>query len=446
MDENRIMPDELFKQKAFQWASNKSPCCFLNSCDFLPQQHPAGFGYYDYLIALGSVDEIKIHKNSFEGLANFYQSQSVKNAKPWLFGYFTYDLKNEIENLSSENVDSIQFPALHFFVPQVVITVEENIPSVYIHPDCKEWSEEKILNEIKCTVPLNSSIEEFTGLHDHLIHKISKQQYIESVENIKKHIFLGDVYELNFCIEMFNDNIEIDIENTYLQITKNSPSPFSCYYSVDDKYLMSASMERFLAKQDRRIFSQPIKGTAPRSNEKSEDEKLKLNLQESIKEKAENTMIVDLVRNDLSRIAERGSVRVDEFCRIYSYSHVHQMISTVSCNMNENLNWIDAMKACFPMGSMTGAPKISAMKLIDKYESTKRGLYSGAVGYVDPFGNFDFNVVIRSLQYNAKAKYLSLMVGSAITAKSDPAYEYEECLIKANALQQILNAKTTSEA
>ena len=445
-DENRDMVDELFKQKAFQWASKKSPCCFLNSCGFLPEQHPAGFGYYDYLVAVGSVDEIKTGQNAFDGLEEFYQKHSMLRTKPWLFGYFTYDLKNEIENLKSENADAIQFPALHFFVPQVVISVKENIPSIFIHPDSIGCTEETVMDEINSMIPINDPTEPTTELLNYLNNKINKNQYIESIEEIKKHIYLGDVYELNFCFEMFSKNIELEIDKAYLQITKNSPAPFSCFYTVDDKYLLSASMERFLAKRNKRIFSQPIKGTAPRSGEKNEDEKQKLKLQESIKERAENVMIVDLVRNDLSKIAERGSVRVDELCRIYSYSHVHQMISTVSCNLKKNLNWIDAIKACFPMGSMTGAPKISAMKWIDKFESTKRGLYSGAVGYVDPFGNFDFNVVIRSLQYDAQSKYLSLMVGSAITAKSEAAYEYEECLIKANALKQILNSQTKSEA
>lgn len=165
---------------------------------------------------------------------------------------------------------------------------------------------------------------------------------------------------------------------------------------------------------------------------------LKNDLAKDEKERSENIMIVDLVRNDLSKTAVKGSVKVEELCKVYSFDQVHQMISTVTSQIEENTHPIDVIKSTFPMGSMTGAPKISAMKIIENLEETKRGLYSGAVGYITPRGDFDFNVVIRSILYNHTQKYISFSVGSAITSKSDPLKEYEECLVKAKAMHEVL--------
>src|SRR5690606_8356815 len=168
------------------------------------------------------------------------------------------------------------------------------------------------------------------------------------------------------------------------------------------------------------------------------DEESKNKLAEDPKERAENIMITDLVRNDLSHTAQKGSVQVTELCEIYSFMQVHQMISTIISKLDYQYSAVDAIKKSFPMGSMTGAPKISSMKIIEDLEETKRGLYSGAVGYFSPTGDFDFNVVIRSILYNAQNHYVSYSVGGAITAKSDPLKEYEECLIKAKAMRQVL--------
>jgi para-aminobenzoate synthetase component 1 len=159
---------------------------------------------------------------------------------------------------------------------------------------------------------------------------------------------------------------------------------------------------------------------------------------QSEKEKAENLMIVDLVRNDLARSSKTGSVKVEELFGIYSFSQVHQMISTVSSQIKETTSAVEAIKNAFPMGSMTGAPKVMAMELIEKYENTKRGLYSGAIGYFAPNSDFDFNVVIRSIQYNESKQYLNFEVGSAITYDSDANLEYEECLLKAQAMMKAL--------
>ena len=299
-----------------------------------------------------------------------------------------------------------------------------------------------LVNNVLTIIAQNTGIE-FSGLIDHLnayqkpkdklstlnlYPRISKKDYLTSVRKIQDHIKRGDIYEINFCQEFYNHS-QIDPYLVYLQMISKSPSPFATFFKYKDKYLLSSSPERFLKKEYSLIISQPMKGTSEKGLNLKEDHDLKKKLSESIKENSENIMIVDLIRNDLSRIAQAKTVKVEELCGIYTYPYVHQMISTVTAQLKTR-SFSEIIEATFPMGSMTGAPKIEAMKIIEKYESTKRGLYSGAVGYISPGMNFDFNVVIRSIQYNAENKYLSYIVGSAITALSNADEEYEECLTK----------------
>jgi para-aminobenzoate synthetase component 1 len=243
---------------------------------------------------------------------------------------------------------------------------------------------------------------------------------------------------MNFCYEFFNENAEIDPFDTYKKLNELTSAPFSCFGKFNKNYILSGSPERYISKNKLKITSQPIKGTIARGANEIEDLVQIKNLKTNEKERSENIMIVDLVRNDLSKIAEKNSVKVDELCGIYTFETVHQMISSVSATIKPNISFIDILKATFPMGSMTGAPKIRAMELIEKYESTKRGVYSGCVGYVKPNGDFDFNVIIRTLLYDSKKKYLSCMVGGAITSKSREKEEYQETLLKAEALLQAL--------
>jgi len=223
-------------------------------------------------------------------------------------------------------------------------------------------------------------------------------------------------------------------------LNKLSPTPFANYFKINDHYIISATPERFLSRRGRKLISQPIKGTSSRNSDFIKDTEQKEALYSNEKERAENVMIVDLVRNDLTKSAKQGTVRVEELFGVYSFKQVHQMISTVVCDLDENLSNAKIISNTFPMGSMTGAPKISAMQLAEKYESSKRGVYSGAVGYFAPNADFDFNVVIRTLLYNAKNKYLSFHVGSAITLDSDPEGEYEECLLKGKAIIDVLTS------
>ncbi len=247
----------------------------------------------------------------------------------------------------------------------------------------------------------------------------------------------GDIYEVNFCQEFYDENADIDPFSVYQALKEISPVPFGAFYRLGDKYLMCASPERFLKKVDSKLISQPIKGTAKRGLTEEEDQAIINELQTNPKERAENIMITDLVRNDLSRSACKGTVNVDELCGVYTYPQVHQMISTISSELRDDIDPIDAIKMAWPMGSMTGAPKVSAMKIIEELECTKRSMYSGSIAYITPEKDFDFNVVIRSLLYDTNTKYLSCTFGGAITMQSKAESEYEECLLKAKAIKSI---------
>lgn len=341
--------------------------------------------------------------------------------------FLSYDLKNEIENLNSAHLDHIGFPDITAFVPEHFFRIKTNGKFEYSSSEFYD----KILLQKPIEFTNNSSIK--------VEAKVCKEDYIHTVQQIRNHIINGDVYELNYCTEFYAKNVYINPYETYFNLNKISPTPFSVFASLNGKFMMGASPERFLKKEQNKIYSQPIKGTSKRSSNPIIDNQNKQYLLDSEKEKAENLMIVDLVRNDLAKSSKTASVKVEELFGIYSFKQVHQMISTVSAEYKDDLSLSDIIKNAFPMGSMTGAPKVMAMQLIDRYEQTKRGMYSGAVGYIEPNGNFDFNVVIRSLQYNSEKKYLNFEVGSAITFDSNPEEEYQECLLKAEAMMRVLD-------
>jgi para-aminobenzoate synthetase component 1 len=268
--------------------------------------------------------------------------------------------------------------------------------------------------------------------------RTERKRYLEAVRSLQKHIQRGDIYEVNFCQEFFAEGIRIDPYKTFLQLQELADAPMAAYYRIGSAHLLCASPERYLRIEDGRVLAQPIKGTAPRKEDPEEDRKVAENLKQDPKERAENVMIVDLVRNDLSRTAAKGSVEVEELCGVHSFRTVHQMISSIRSEIAPGHNALDVIRNSFPMGSMTGAPKVRAMELIEAWEGMRRGIYSGTVGYVDAEGNWDLNVVIRSLLYDEKEQYLSAMVGGAITSGSVPEREYEECLLKAEALKRAI--------
>ena len=367
-------------------------------------------------------------------------SQLSYKSPDWFFGFITYDVKNRFEKLYSSNFDGIDMPELCFFKPEYVI-IEDNSGWRVEFNKSNNSVEDVIELIVKIeNTNLNSRDALLTAKNLDVKSRITKDDYIETINKIKRHIHVGDIYEMNYCIEFYSNPCEINPTGLYYLLNSASPTPFNAYIKFQDKYLICASPERYIKKEGLKLISQPIKGTSPRNKVKSVDENAKKQLIVNPKERAENIMITDLVRNDLSRIATKGSVKVEELCGVYSFKQVHQMISTITATITDEVSFTDIIRSTFPMGSMTGAPKIEAMKLIEQYESTKRGLYSGTVGYISPNGDFDFNVVIRSILYNKTNRYLSFMVGSAITDQSDPELEYKECLLKASAILKVLNS------
>jgi para-aminobenzoate synthetase component 1 len=367
-------------------------------------------------------------EKAFEDLHQ-YQSQS----KDWIFGYLSYDLKNDTEDLKSTNYDGLDFPDLFFYQPKKVFLLKGNQLEIQYLKMCDDEIEQdfEAINQLSDFSFVRSEIK--------IEQRISKENYLSKVTKMLEHIQLGAIYEANFCMEFYAENAKIDPLEIYKKLNAISEPPFAVYFKNNEQFLMSASPERYLKKEQDKVISQPIKGTAKRFSDSNLDEKAKFELSENPKERSENIMIVDLVRNDLSKTATKGSVAVEELCQVYSFKQVHQMISTVVSSVAHTTSPIEILRTTFPMGSMTGAPKISAMNIIETLEETKRGLYSGAVGYFTPHGDFDFNVVIRSILYNAKNQYVSFSVGSAITSLSDPEKEYEECLLKAKAMFEVLS-------
>ncbi|WP_378176512.1 aminodeoxychorismate synthase component I [Aquimarina sp. SS2-1] len=418
-----------FKTKILQWAQQFEDVMWLDSNEYAQQ-----YTSYDAVLAVDAFTSIKTDfSSSFDKLKE-YQEQTAD----WIFGYISYDLKNDTEKLVSQNLDNLGFSDLYFFQPKKIFLLKDNRVEVqYLRMIDDEMEED--FQSIQ-TFPSSIKIfDEDTSCGKVKISlRITKDVYKQKIEQMLAHIHRGDIYEANFCQEFFAENSCIAPLKTYHHLNQISKPPFAAFFKNHQQYLLSASPERYLRKEGNKIISQPIKGTAKRAEYVDDDRELIIALEQDSKERSENVMIVDLVRNDLSKTAIMGSVKVEELCRVYTFQQVHQMISTVVSEIDPETSPVDVIRTTFPMGSMTGAPKISAMQIIEDLEVSKRGLYSGAVGYFSPEGDFDFNVVIRSILYNETKQYISYTVGGAITAKSDPDKEYEECLIKAKAMREVL--------
>ena len=412
------------------WANQFNIFCLLDNSGYT-HDVPA----FDCILAAGCNRSIQLQKgHSFTALKDFYDS------KPgWLFGHFGYDLKNEVECLTSRYQPMVDFGLGFFFEPAIIVRLQKNeltITSEAEHP-LQIWEAiQKMPAEISNNIPVEVKLQSC----------INETAYVEAVNALKDHIKRGDCYEINFCQQYFAENAVIDPLYTYSKLLQHSPNPFAAFYKLNEKYCLCASPERYLKKTGHTLLSQPIKGTSKRYVSNACQDQLSLTtLQNSSKERSENVMVVDLVRNDLSRISKEGSVQVAELYGIYSFPQVHQMISSVKSELAEGLHWTDAIKATFPMGSMTGAPKKRVMELIDEYETAARGLFSGSIGYITPQADFDFNVVIRSIFYNEIEQNLSYSVGSAVTFGSDASDEYHETLLKAEAIMMVLGVEEGRE-
>ena len=414
-----------FKERLLHWSQSFREVVFLDSNDY-----PERYSNYDCLLAVDAFTTVSTdYYNAFEDLKSYQQI-----TKDWLFGYLSYDLKNDTESLQSSNYDGLAFPDLFFFQPKKLFLLKGNqLEMHYLHL-CDDEFEADFTSINECTVSNSDSSNSIA-----IQQRIPKELYLNKVSEMLSLIQKGTIYEANFCMEFFAEQAELQPVMLYQKLNAISKPPFAVFLKNNHHFLASASPERYLRKQGNKVISQPIKGTSGRFKDAELDAKSKAELASNPKERSENIMIVDLVRNDLSRTAEKDSVSVESLCEIHSFEQVHQMISTIVSTVSDFVSPIELLKTTFPMGSMTGAPKIAAMKIIEELEETKRGLYSGAVGYFTPIGDFDFNVVIRSILYNQQKKYVSFSVGSAITAQSIPEMEYDECLLKANAMRSVLN-------
>jgi len=475
----------LIKRQMLTWASRVDICCFLDNQGY--ERHIPGGGaapppqaetppaVFECLLAVGAIDSLQTSAGT-----SFPQLKRWAAAKQdWIFGHLAYDLARETEPAhASESpqasdpgtrsptppdpgslANPIGFPDLFFFIPELV--VELNRETIRIG-SC-QGGQETIWREIQDTrvegavlpvTPSTGAVTPPTGAVTPPTHAIpppagpispftprfSRAEYLAAVIALQQRILRGDCYEINFCQEFFSQPAEVDPMSTWWRLSQASPNPFSAFYRLQERYLFCASPERYLKKTGNTLFSQPMKGTLPRHpDDPASDRTGARALFESAKDRSENVMVVDLVRNDLSRICLAGTVQVRELYGIYPFPQVFQMISTITGELNPGLDWTDAIQATFPMGSMTGAPKNKVVELIGQYERSSRGIFSGAVGYVTPDGDFDFNVVIRSLLYNRGDRYLSYQVGSGITFYSDPEAEYEECLLKAEGIRKALS-------
>ena len=412
---------DILKAQILHWLNRFEVCAFLDN-----HAYPSKLSSAEWLIAAG------IKKRWISNTNTIAQLNELSCLGDWVFGHISYDAKELIGFSNKEKSNQVDFDLFYFFQPAIVIERKENL--ILIHS--LELDPNQIWNEIiQIQPPAETDYSTTISVHP----RIKKEEYIQEVNKVIAHIQRGDCYELNYCQEFFAKQTKIQPTQVYSRLSAVSPAPFGTYYKVENNHLLCASPERFIRKTKDEILSQPIKGTFKRNlQDESLDHQLKEELRASSKDRSENVMVVDLVRNDLSLICERGSVRVDELFGVYSFPQVHQMISTISGKLLQDKQFGDIIAATFPMGSMTGAPKKNVVALIDKYETNNRGLYSGAVGYFHPNGNFDFNVVIRSIFYNAQKNFLSYWVGGGITIYSDPEKEYEECLLKAKAMHKVL--------
>lgn len=392
------------------------------------------------LLAFGVEDEFVMEEHADKNALTDFQDWLDKK-KDWVFGYVSYDLKNCIEELETSALNLTGAALLHFIRPKTVVEHFPESGAISFlksgngqenNPDFKEKILE-LFQHLSVSVALDTH-------RNNLKPRISKEQYIEAVTHLKNHIQQGDIYEANYCQEFFLEEKIIHPFLVWQRLNALTEAPFAAFVQTGEFYLLSASPERYIKKEGLKIISQPIKGTIKRGHTEEEELQLKQQLIGSEKERSENVMIVDLVRNDLSKSAVRGSVSVEELFGVHTFKTVHHLISTVSARVKEHTTFTQILKDTFPMGSMTGAPKIRAMQLIDAYEYAHRGLYSGSVGYINPEGDFDFNVVIRSIVYNASLPYISCSVGSAITSQSEAEMEYEECLLKAKAIMKALQS------
>jgi len=403
------------KLKMLNWIQPFSIFSFLDNNGY--QHQPNRF---EMLVAVGIHQQLPLFPES---------------VGDWVFGHVAYDFKNQVNPaLKSKNPDDSGFEDCRFFIPQTVVYIPFGVNKIVV--ESMDPDAERILNDI---LNQDTHTPEMRRTAMDWQFSTTKAAYLEKIKTIQNHIVEGDFYELNYCSKVHAETENFDPFAVFQELNTINPSPFAAFYKNKDSYLISASPERFLYKSDLMIVSQPIKGTISRLEKETDDMLQKEILHNDEKERAENVMIVDLMRNDLAQCCEVGTIKVPELFGVYSFPQLHHLISTVEGQLLPNQSLYDIFKVTFPMGSMTGAPKRMVMEMIEHYELARRGLYSGTLGYIMPNGDFDFNVVIRSLIYNANNRILSYQTGGAITFDSHPEKEWAELKLKAKAIKNMFN-------
>lgn len=411
----------LFKNKMLNWIKKFNIFCLLDNHNYSFQPHR-----YEWVAAAGAKEYIQAGKENFRAIDNFV------NPGCWTFGHISYEQGAAWSGVPSAKTDPVHFPLFFFFHPLHLLILNDGLLTIS-SPD-----PEATFKEILDTDGSFSASEPVE-----IDQRLQKEEYLQKIRSLQAHIQRGDCYEINFCQEFYAEKVKADPAKLYSDLSVLSPNPFGGFYRVNDSYLLCASPERFLYREGELVFSQPMKGTSARFDLVKDDDISRQQLHESEKDRSENVMVVDLVRNDLSMICEAGTVEVEELFGVYSFPRVHQMVSTVKGKLMSNVYFSHIITSCFPMGSMTGAPKKRVVELIERYEGTARGIFSGSIGYISPDGNFDFNVVIRSIMYHQQTGYLSYQVGSGITFYSEAEKEWEECLLKGEAIKKVLTGAST---
>ncbi|MCC3864042.1 aminodeoxychorismate synthase component I [Terrisporobacter petrolearius] len=392
------------------------------------------------------------YKNSNENPLDFLQEElnkyKVENKTQLPFiggavGYLSYDLGNYIEKLPRSAKDDLNGYDLYFGLYDSVIVVDHLKEKTYIAtPDLDVKKEENLVLNIENKIDeaeINGvnpiCYEEKEVSPTKLKSNFTKKEFENSVEKVRQYIKNGDIYQANLT-QRFSGKTTLSSYELYRDLRKVSPAPFGAYLNFDDFNILSNSPERFIKCMDKKLETRPIKGTRPRGKNKEEDLKLQEELRNSEKDKAELLMIVDLERNDIGRISKIGSVKVPELFVIEPYANVNHLVATVVGELDEDKDAVDAIKATFPGGSITGAPKIRAMEIIDELEPTQRNAYTGSIGYIGFNGDMDLNIAIRTVIKKEDDVYFQ--VGGGMTWGSDPREEYQETLDKAQSIMRAL--------
>ncbi|MDI9357464.1 MAG: chorismate-binding protein [Phycisphaerales bacterium] len=427
-----------FKIQSLIWSKSYSPVALLDTNSKTYREDE-----YIFLFAIGAVSVCTSDRKEDNSVFNAYLQQYVTETKDWIFGNLSFEFYAYTEDLifndpQEEPMSKVGKPSACFlFRPDIIIKAIDS-HCIFISSLTRNCDE---------VFSLISSIDipDFNAcfIQDSLLFTpyLSKLEYCNRINKLKEHIQQGDCYEINYC-QGFFAKIEnsIDLESIYAVLGKSIKMPMACFYKYNNHYLLSMSPERFIKKKGSCLLSQPIKGTYRKTGQSNDVGMEKKMFSLNKKEITENIMIVDLVRNDFSKVCIPSSVKVSECCAIYSFKNLYHMISTVVGSLYPDKDWFSCMQACFPMGSMTGVPKKRVLELTHQFEARDRGLYSGSVFYITPEGDFDSNVIIRSLFYNTIESALAVWTGGAITKSSDAESEYNECRLKIDALLSAIGA------